>query len=319
MSRRRVRGGSFLVTGAAGFIGSHLVDALLADGAGRVRGLDDLSLGRVENLSATRGDDRFGFVECDCASQRDVERAVGEEKFDACFNLAVIPLPASLVEPKDVVDANVAMTTSVCEVARAGRFRTLVQFSSSEVYGTAEREALREDDAQAPETPYAASKAATDAVAASYHRTFGIEVLVIRPFNTYGPRQNEGSYAGLIPTVLARLAAGRPIVVNGDGEQTRDYVYVEDTVAGTLAAYARLPGDARALNLGSGREISVNEVVRAILAAAGTPTHPIVHEPARPGDVRRQRADTGRARTELSFEPQVAFADGIARTLSWSR
>jgi UDP-glucose 4-epimerase len=144
-------------------------------------------------------------------------------------------------------------------------------------------------------------------------------VLVVRPFNTYGPRQNEGSYAALIPTALTRLGAGQPIAIHGDGEQTRDYVFVEDTVAGTLAAYTGLPGDGRAVNIGSGREISVNAVVRALLAAAGVPEHPIVHEPARPGDVRRQRADIERARRELSFEPRVAFADGIARTLAWSR
>ena len=314
MTQRQLEGGSFLVTGAAGFIGSHLVDGLLAAGAARVLGIDDLSLGRLANLEVARGDARFELEERDCASLE-----LKGPSFDACFNLAVIPLPASLVRPREVVERNVAMTTAVCELAREGRFATLVQFSSSEVYGTAQREALAEDDSQLPETPYAASKAATDAVAASYHRTFGLDVVIVRPFNTYGPRQNQGSYAGLIPTVLARLADAEPVVVHGDGQQTRDYVFVEDTVRGTLLAYERLSGDGRAVNVASGREISVNEVVRSVLDAAGAPNHPVEHGAARPGDVRRQRADIGRAGREAGFEPQVDFSDGIRRTVDWYR
>jgi UDP-glucose 4-epimerase len=314
VTERRVEGGSFIVTGAAGFIGSHLADGLLAGGAARVVGVDDLSLGRRENLAGALDDRRFELAERDC-SQLDGELA--ETAFDACFNLAVVPLPASLVRPREVVERNVAMTTAVCELARAGRFATLVQFSSSEVYGTATRESLAEDDLPAPETPYAASKAATDLVAASYHRTFGLAVVLVRPFNTYGPRQNTGSYAALVPTVLTRVAAGEPIVVDGDGEQTRDYLFVEDAVAGTIAAYERLPADGRAANLGSGTEVSVNSVVHAVLHAAGAHGHAVVHGPARPGDVRRQRADIGRAQAELAFEPRVEFAEGIRRTVAW--
>lgn len=320
MTARRLAGGSFLVTGAAGFIGSHLVDGLLAAQAELVVGIDDLSLGRLENLEDARSDnDRFAFVEGDCAFEADLERALRTERFDACFNLAVLPLPAALTAPKTVVDRNVNMTTSICELLRRGQFGALVQFSSSEVYGTATGATLAEDDAPQPETPYAASKAATDAVTASYHRTYGVEVIVVRPFNTYGPRQNQASYAGLIPTVLSRVRAGSEIVVDGDGEQTRDFVFVEDTVRGTLEAYMRLPGDARSVNLGSGRETSVNVVVQSILDAVGAPQHPVVHGPPRPGDVRRQRADIERARDELGFEPGVTFGDGIARTVDWYR
>jgi UDP-glucose 4-epimerase len=312
VTERRVEGGSFVVTGAAGFIGSHLVDGLLGAGAARVLGVDDLSLGRLENLEGALADPRFELVEQDC-SQLDGELVAG---LDACFNLAVIPLPASLVQPREVVERNVAITTSMCELLRAGRFATLVQFSSSEVYGTAHGETLAENDPQRPETPYAASKAATDAVAASYHRTFGCDVVIVRPFNTYGPRQNQSSYAGLIPTVLARLGSGEPVEIHGDGEQARDYVYVEDTVRGALLAYERLPGDGRAVNVASGREISVNEVVRSILEAAGATDHAVDHGPARPGDVRRQRADIGQARSALSFEPRIGFPEGIARTVA---
>jgi UDP-glucose 4-epimerase len=319
MSLRRVLGSSFVVTGAAGFIGSHLVDALLSSGAARIVGLDDLSLGRLENLEEARSDPRLSFVRCDCSDEAALSVALGEFDHDACFNLAVEPLPASLSEPKSVVDRNVGMTTTICEALRHGRFRTLVQFSSSEVFGTARGATLAESSEHAPETPYAASKSATDAVSASYHRTFGLDVVIVRPFNTYGPRQNQSSYAGLIPTVLARIATDQPVVVDGDGEQTRDYIYVEDTVRGAIAAFERLPGDGGSVNIGSGREISVNAVVGATLRADGRTDHLIVHGPPRPGDVRRQRADIRRARAELAFEPETSFSEGIARTVTWYR
>jgi UDP-glucose 4-epimerase len=314
MATRRLAGGSFLVTGAAGFIASHLVDALLEAGAARVVGLDDLSSGRAENLA---DDGRFTLVEGDCSDEAELERALGEERFDACFNLAVLPLPASLTAPRAVVEGNVAMTAAACELLRRDRFGTLVQFSSSEIYGSAAGATLGEDVPPAPETPYAASKAATDAIAASYHRTFGGDVLIVRPFNTYGPRQNQASYAALIPTVLSRVQAGAEVVIDGDGEQTRDYVFVEDTVRGALAAYECLRGDGRPVNIGSGAEISVNDVVRSLLDALRVLDHPVVHGPPRPGDVRRQRADVERARAELGFEPRVPFTDGIARTVAW--
>lgn len=309
---RTVRGSTMLVTGGAGFIGSAVVDALVGAGARSVAVLDDLSLGSEVNVR-----DDVELRRTDCADAGAVVAALAGRTFDACFNLAVIPLPASLEAPHTTVERNVAMTIVVCELVRTEAVGTLVQFSSSEIYGTVEDAVASEDDTPAPRTPYAASKSATDMIAASYHWTFGADVVLVRPFNTYGPRQNAGTYAGLIPTVFARVSAGDPVLVHGDGEQTRDYAYVDEIARGTLLAFERLPGDGRAVNIASGEERSVNAVVAATLDALGVADWPVRHVADRPGDVRRQRADVRRAIDELGFRHEVPFAEGIARTAAW--
>ncbi len=311
-------GGTALVTGGAGFIGSHLVDGLLAAGLARVVVLDDLSLGRRENLADALADDRTALVEGDCADLS-LLRELADAAFDLCFNLAVIPLPHSLEHPRQNVDRNVAMTTAVCELARAGRVGRLVQYSSSEVYGTARHVPMDEGHRLHPHTPYAAAKAATDLVASSYATTFGLEMVCVRPFNTYGPRQNDAAYAGLIPAVIRRVEAGEPVLVHGDGEQTRDMTYVADSVAGTLAAATCDAALGATVNLGTGSEASVNAMVSAILDALGVPDHPVQHQAERPGDVRRLHADVSLARDLFGYDPATRLDDGMRRTVSWYR
>jgi len=314
----RFAGATALVTGGAGFIGSHLVEGLLAAGAARVIVLDDLSLGREENLSAVR--DRIELVVADCADERALRSACGPSRLDFCFNLAVIPLPHSLAHPRENVDRNVAMTTAVCELQRAGAFERLVQYSSSEVYGTALTAApMSEEHPLHAHTPYAAAKAATDLVALSYAGTFDLDVVVVRPFNAYGERQNDAAYAGLIPEVIRRVREGSPITVNGDGEQTRDMSYVSDTVAATLALALADHALGGTFNVGTGTEVSVNEMVRALLVALDRPDHPVEHGPERRGDVRRLVADTARIRDAVGFEPSVAVDEGFRRTVDWYR
>jgi UDP-glucose 4-epimerase len=315
--RDRFAGRSALVTGGAGFIGSHLVDGLLAAGVAHVHVVDDLSLGRRGNLAAALERPQARLSVVDCAEDGAIADAVGDERYDVCFNLAVIPLPHSLVDPAANVNRNVAMTTAVCELGRAGRFGRLVQFSSSEVYGTAQRAPMDESHPLLAHTPYAAAKAATDLVARSYATTFGLEVVTVRPFNTYGERQNDAAYAGLIPAVIARVQRGEPVEVHGDGLQTRDMTHVDDTVLGTLAIAATDAAVGMTLNLGSGREASVLEMVELLLEALGAPDHPVEHVDARPGDVRRLLADTSLAERVAGYRPTVALRDGLARTVSW--
>jgi UDP-glucose 4-epimerase len=311
-------GSSALVTGGAGFIGSHLVEGLLAAGASRVHVLDDLSLGSEANLADAHTHPEVELTVGDAADTEELKRIGAREgPFDHCYNLAVIPLPHSLERPRENVDRNVAMTTAVCELGRTGAYRRLVQFSSSEVYGTALAAPMDEQHPIHPHTPYAAAKAATDLIALSYATTFELDVVVVRPFNTYGERQNDGAYAGLIPAVVRAVLAGEPVMIHGDGEQTRDMAYVLDTVQGTLLAAVTAEVGGETFNLGASEEVSVNELVRLLLKALGHPEHPVVHGPPRPGDVRRLLADTRRARERLGYTPSTPLDVGLKRTVEW--
>lgn len=237
--------------------------------------------------------------------------------FDHCYNLAVLPLPHSLERPSQNVERNIAMTTAVCELGRRGGFRRLVHCSSSEVYGTAQSVPMDEQHPLRPRTPYAAAKAATDFTALSYATTFGLDVVVVRPFNTYGERQNDAAYAGLIPAVVRAVKQGVAVTIHGDGQQTRDMSYVGDTARGIALAAADAGARGKTFNLGTGREATVNEMVRLLLDALGRPDHPVVNGPPRAGDVRRLLADTARARRELNFRPQTPLSEGLKRTVAW--
>lgn len=314
----RMAGKRALVTGGAGFIGSHLVDGLLAAGAARVVAVDDLSLGSLGNLEPASSHPEFSFEELDACDESALRAVVEREgPFDYCFNLAVIPLPHSLEHPRENVDRNVAMTSAVCEVGRSGGFTRLVQFSSSEVYGTARTAPMGEDHPLGAHTPYAAAKAATDLVALSYYMTFGLDTVIVRPFNAYGERQNATAYAGLIPVVIRNVLAGEPVVVNGDGEQSRDMTHVSDTVRGTIALATADGLSGQAFNLGHGTEASVNVMVQALLDALGVSDHPVEHGPDRLGDVRRLLADISAAREAIGFEPLVSVSEGFRRTVAW--
>jgi UDP-glucose 4-epimerase len=313
-----LRGAHVLVTGGAGFIGSHLVDRLIDAGVRAVTVLDDFSLGREANLASALAS---GIVTIEVGDAADLQRLVSLTDrggaFDCCFNLAVIPLPASLVKPSETTLANVAMTTAVCEFGRAGGFKRLVQFSSSEVYGTALHVPMDEHHPLCPETPYAASKAATDLIAESYGRTFGMEVVTVRPFNAYGPRQNDASYAGLIPTVVTDVLAGRPVTIHGDGAQTRDYTFVTDIAATAIRAAERDAALGNTYNAGTGREDTVTDIVRLLLESLDVPDWPVVHGPPRPADVRRLYADTARANADLDHTLTISLADGLRLTVEW--
>lgn len=313
-----VEGSSVLVTGGAGFIGSYLVEALIAEGAASVVAVDDFSLGQAENLAAVAGEPQLELIELDCSDEQAMrEMCRARAPFDACFNLAVIPLPASLERPRETTDANIAMTTAVCELGRARLFRRLIHYSSSEVYGTAQHLPMAEDHPLAPHTPYAASKAGADHIALSYWITFGLPTTIVRPFNSYGPRQNDRAYAGLIPSVVAAVRRGKPVMIHGDGQQTRDYVHARDVAAATLRLAEHPAAVGRPINLGSGREETVNDIVSLLLAAIGEPDWPVKHRPDRPGDVRRLVADTTMARELIDFMPSVPLAQGLTETVAW--
>jgi UDP-glucose 4-epimerase len=310
-------GKSVLVTGGAGFIGSHLVDALLTTDVGSVCVVDNYFLGTRENLAMASKDERLRIVDLDAVEVQGMERVLQEEKIETVFNLAVIPLPASLERPRWSSEVNIDLTLTLCELQRVGAFDELVHFSSSEAYGTAQYIPMDEGHPLLPTTPYAASKAAGDHLVHGYMLTFGLKTMTVRPFNNYGPRQNMREYAGIIPTVLNRISRDEPIILFGDGEQTRDYIYAPDTAALTLRLVECGRAWGQTINLGTGAEITIANLVKMIAKMVGTDIKVEFH-PDRPGDVRRLSADVRKAETLLG-EPLLLtdLETGLSATVDW--
>jgi len=319
-SNRTIKGKHVLVTGGAGFIGSHLVDLLIAEGVGQLTIIDNFFLGRTSNLSeAYRQMPNLCVLDVDASDGGAVRETFAKlEAVDVVFDLAVIPLPTSLERPQFCFETNVRITSVLCELLRQGRFGTLVHFSSSEAYGSARAVPMSEDHPLDPLTPYAASKAASDHLVRTYAATFGVDALVVRPFNNYGPRQNDQQYAGIIPTMLRCAFEGRVFTLFGDGQQTRDYIYVTDTARAALDLYKCSRARGQVVNIGSGQEISVADLKTKIEYILGR-TIPSQHHDSRPGDVRRHRADITLLKSLIEFEPHVSIDEGLARTVEYYR
>ncbi len=311
------KGTRILVTGGAGFIGSHLVDGLIEQAPEALGVIDNLFLGKERNLTHARRvfpDLRF-FPES-VADERALEGVLRDFKPDIVFNLATIPLPASIERPKWSYAENIAIGLNVLEFRRLGLFRHLIHFSTSEVYGSALTPAIAETHPRDSHTPYASSKAANDNLMEAYRKTFGIRTLILRPFNNYGPRQNEASYAGVIPKTIKNLMDGRSALIFGDGRQTRDFIFVKDCVWLTIEAARRDDLYGADYNLGSGREVEIGWLIQEICRLLDRPDH-IESRPERPGDVRRHLADMSRLSGKLEMKPMTAFQDGLKRTIDW--
>jgi UDP-glucose 4-epimerase len=312
LPRRRV-----LVTGGAGFIGSHLVDALAARGD-HVLVVDDLSVGTRANL-AHHGD------------RRDVELHVGSvldrecvqpllTGVDTVFHLATQCVRVSLFDPEIVHDVNAGGTLRMLMAAADASVRRFVYVSSSEVFGSAQTVPMGEDHQTAPTTVYGASKLAGEHYTLAFHRTSRLDTVIVRPFNTYGPREHfEGPYGELIPKFVLRVLNGLSPIVFGDGDQTRDFTYVTDTVSGILQASDAAGFTGRSVNVARGEEVSVKRIARLVLDACRRPDLPITFGRERPADVRRHYADITRARLELGFVPDVSIEEGIRRYVEWFR
>ena len=315
--RLTLRGRSVAVTGGAGFIGSHLVDRLVDYGPRRIVVIDDLSLGRRANLNdARRRHEGIRLYVADASRARVLSGILRKERIDVLFSLATNPLPASHVHPLRTVDRIVRLATVAAELARRGEFRTLIHCSSSEVYGTAIDAPMSEAHPLAPRTPYAAAKAAADLIIRSYWETFDIDATIVRPFNAYGPRQNEADYAAVVPATLRRIREGRRPVIFGDGTQTRDLTFVKDTARALVDAYRKPQTRRRVINIGSGREITIAELVSRIGGLAGRALPPM-HAAERKADVRRLVADVSLAQELIGFRTRTPVDVGLRRTVAW--
>jgi len=312
---------SILVAGGAGFIGSHLVDRLIDEKPENLVVVDNFYLGedKIRNLSSAKS--RFPSLKVyreDAAKMRLMKKNLKNESIEVVFNLAAICLPASLIKPKWTYDTNVAIVSNLCELLRKDYFKTLIHFSSSEAYGDAEQVPMDESHPLKPTTPYGASKIASDHLILSYYKTFDIDVSIVRPFNTYGPRQNEGTYAGVIPLTIRRILRGESPVIYGDGLQTRDYTYVTDVADAAVKVYQAKSTRGKVLNIASAKEISIKDLISKIAKLMNC-KKPVIYDKQRPGDVRRFIGSNSLAKKIINYKPKVDFEEGLRRTINWYR
>lgn len=303
-----------LVTGGAGFIGSELVRQLAARGFG-VRVVDNLINGRRENLDDVLGEN-VGLVVADVRDAKSM--GLWLRDVEIVFHLACLGVRHSIHSPLENHEVNASATLGLLNAARSNGVKRFVYVSSSEVYGTARTAPITEEHPTLPMTVYGASKLAGEAYTRAFWETYRYPTVVLRPFNSYGPRcHHEGDSGEVIPKFLLRCLAGKPMVVFGDGTQTRDFTFVGDTAAGILAAGVSDRSVGQTINLGSGKEIQIRELASTIARVLGRPGTEIIHVESRPGDVLRLLADSSKARQLLQFKPTVALRDGLTRLRDW--
>jgi len=313
-------GRRILVTGGAGFIGSQLVTTLLErTGAAHVRVVDSLATGTLDNLAHLHEHvtaDRLQVGVADIVT--DSDEALTD--VDVVFHLACLGVRHSLHDPMGNHRVNAEGTLALLQAALRRDVTRFVHVSSSEVYGTAQYAPMDETHPTCPETVYGASKLAGEAYARAHWRTYGMPVVVARPFNTYGPRSHfEGDSGEVIPRSIVRALCGLPALVFGDGEQTRDFTHVSDTATGLLALAECEAAVGETVNLGSGTEISINDLATLVAGLVGVDGPAATYLDARPGDVRRLVVDDSRMRTLTGWRPEVGFAAGIEDLLAWFR
>ncbi len=301
-----------LVTGGAGFIGSHLVESLLAR-CERVRVLDDFSTGHAGNLLAAR--DRIELLTGSVTQLDLVRRAV--QDCDAVYHLAAVhSVTKSVEDPLGSHAVSATGTLHVLEAARQAKVRRVVFAGSSSAYGDQPGDTRTEDDLLLPLSPYAAAKLAGEHYASAFTVVYGLETVRLRFFNVFGPRQDPASpYSGVIALFIAALKAGRQPTIFGDGLQSRDFVYVANVVQALLQAAHAPAAGGKVYNIGTGHSSTILDLLAALNQLLGSRIQPL-HAPARAGDVRFSQADISRARCDLGFDPQITFIEGLRRTLA---
>jgi UDP-glucose 4-epimerase len=304
-----------LVTGGCGFIGSHIVDALLERGDA-VRILDDMSTGREENLSAAARE-RATLVRADLCDP--IALAEVLDGVEVVYHQAARPsVTVSIEEPEDTFRVNVGGTYQLLLAARRAGVRRVVLASSSSVYGNLATLPKHEQQPPAPASPYAAQKLSCEQLGMAFARSMGLEVVALRYFNVYGPRQNPNSaYAAVVPAFAAALLDGRGPTIHGDGGQTRDFTYVADVVRANLLAGEVPEATANYFNIAGGRRISILDLFHEIKATIGGQAEGLnpVHTESRPGDVRDSLAAVDHAERILGWTPSVSLDEGIRRTV----
>ena len=319
-----------LITGGAGFIGSHLATSLLSKGY-KVLALDDMSRTSWENMRALYNfGERFCFVQGDVRDSALLDKLV--QGADYVFHLAAqVHWEESINYPRESFEINTLGTLNILEAVRKNYVtrnpvRLLVYASSSEVYGTAKFAPMNEDHPFNPQSPYAAGKAAADRLCSAYHHVYSVPVVIFRQFNTYGPQQRVKGYSAVVPIFVNRIFDNRPPIIYGDGDQAKDFHYIDDLIKAydlVMHNFGQLIG--QAINFGTGVDTTINKLADLLLRIAaqklGRPNLAEelvpIHAPERPGEVRRFVADVGLAKKLLGFEPQISLKEGLEKYVDW--
>ncbi len=302
-----------LVTGGAGFIGSHLVRGLLADGH-TVRVFDNFSSGKRENLAQVV--DKIDMFEGDLCYPEEILRACAD--IELIFHQAAIPsVPRSVENPEDSHEVNITGTFNLLQAAVRQKCRRMIYAASSSAYGNSEESPKHEGMAPQPLSPYAVQKLTCEHYCRAFTECWGLETICLRYFNVFGSRQDPKSeYAAAIPAFVTAILADQPPTIYGDGEQTRDFTYIDNVVHGNLLAGKLAKTAGQVVNLACGDRISVNQVIAKINELLGKKVKPIYAD-TRPGDVKHSCADIRLARKLLGFEPQVDFREGLSRAIDY--
>lgn len=306
-----------LVTGGAGFISSNFIRHLLAATPHDVVSLDALTYaGNVENLSDVMGHERLSFVHGDIRDRALVAEIVRD--VDVIVNAAAEShVEKSIVEgAREFVTTNVEGTQILLDAIREAPVDRFILISSSEVYGTAEREPMDEEHPLNPRSPYAATKAGADRLAYAYHVTYGLPIVILRPFNNYGPYQHPEK---VVPRFVTQALADQPLTVHGDGHASRDWLYVDDHAEAIDAVLAADVSDVagEVLNLATGQDLTVERIADLVLERLGKPASLKAHVPERPGQVDRHVGSTEKAERLLGWTARTSFEEGLDRTIAW--
>ena len=306
--------GIALVTGGAGFVGSHIAAGLTASGA-RVRVIDDLSTGYRENLEEIGGD--LDFIQGNVADEGILQRAL--EDVEIVFHEAAIPsVPRSVDNPRQTHVACVDATFSLLVAAREKGIRRIVYAGSSSAYG--DQPTLPKIETMLPEplSPYAVAKLVGEYYAQVFTRVYGLETVTLRYFNVFGPRQDPSSqYSGVISRFISALLTNERPVIYGDGEQSRDFTYIDNVVSANLKAAETSKGVGSVVNIANGERISLNQLLKELISITGKSDVTPDYQPVRAGDVKHSLADITRARELLGYEPQVDLRTGLQKTIDW--
>jgi len=306
--------GTYLVTGGAGFIGSHIAATIAASG-GRVRVLDDLSTGYAENLEEIGG--RIEFVRASILDPEALKRALAG--VEVVFHEAAIPsVPRSIENPAETHRACVEATFALLVAAREAGVRRLVYAASSSAYGDQPTLPKVEDMRPDPLSPYAAAKLVGEYYCQVWARSYGFETLALRYFNVFGPRQDPGSqYSGVVSRFIDALMGETQPVIYGDGEHSRDFTYVSNVVDANLRAAETTRGIGETINVATGRRVTLNELFETLKHVTGKTDVQAEHREPRAGDIRDSLADITRARELLGYEPTVSLEEGLKKTMEW--